>query len=135
MQNIALRQKQMKVAVFHPLKIGFNGWPPLRMDSIARFSICIVMAIFSCNHPEKMGQGNLPPAIVKKDSAVARFAIKEMANKKDPVCGMPLTAGIGDTLYYKGKVLGFCSAECKQEFIKDPPKYIAAAEPKNKSGK
>ncbi len=41
-------------------------------------------------------------------------------NKKDPYCGMPVTAGITDTVHYKGKVYGFCSDECKQLFLKDP---------------
>jgi YHS domain-containing protein len=49
-------------------------------------------------------------------------------NKKDPSCGMPLTAGIGDTAHYKGKVLGFCSKECKEAFEKNPESMLAAAE-------
>jgi YHS domain-containing protein len=49
-------------------------------------------------------------------------------NKKDPSCGMPVTAGIGDTAHYKGKVLGFCSKECKEAFEKSPEAMLAAAE-------
>lgn len=49
-------------------------------------------------------------------------------NKKDPSCGMPVTAGINDTAHYKEKVLGFCSKECKDAFLKDPESMIAAAE-------
>lgn len=49
-------------------------------------------------------------------------------NKKDPSCGMPVTAGISDTAHYKEKVLGFCSKECKESFLKDPETMIAAAE-------
>ena len=41
---------------------------------------------------------------------------------------MPLTAGIGDTLHYKGFVLGFCSAECKKDFFKDPEGNFALAQ-------
>ncbi len=41
-------------------------------------------------------------------------------NKKDPNCGMPVTAGIEDTVHYNGKVYGFCSDECKQAFLKNP---------------
>lgn len=51
-------------------------------------------------------------------------------NTKDPACGMPVTAGIGDTAHYNGKVLGFCSTECKTSFKKDPAALIAAAEMK-----
>lgn len=45
------------------------------------------------------------------------------ANKMDPVCGMPITAGVSDTLSHDGHVLGFCSAECKDEFAKNSKDY------------
>lgn len=51
-------------------------------------------------------------------------------NRKDPSCGMPVTAGISDTAHYKGKVLGFCSKECKEDFQKNPEVLTAAAEMK-----
>ncbi len=49
----------------------------------------------------------------------------EFASKKDLACGMPLSAGLEDTAHYKGKIYGFCSAECKENFLKDPQKYLA----------
>lgn len=49
-------------------------------------------------------------------------------NKKDPSCGMPVKAGISDTAHYKNKVLGFCSKECKDAFLKNPEANLAAAE-------
>jgi YHS domain-containing protein len=49
-------------------------------------------------------------------------------NRKDPSCGMPVTAGINDTAHYKDKVLGFCSKECKDDFLKNPEGNLAAAE-------
>ncbi len=51
-------------------------------------------------------------------------------NKKDPSCGMPVTAGISDTSHYKDKVLGFCSKECKESFLQNPEANLAAAEMK-----
>ena len=56
------------------------------------------------------------------------YAVSLVNNKKDPTCGMPVTAGIGDTTHYEGHVLGFCSAECKAEFLKNPKAGLAAAE-------
>ena len=47
--------------------------------------------------------------------------------KKDPACGMPLTAGLEDTTRYKGKLYGFCSKECMNEFLKNPDGYSAKA--------
>ena len=49
-------------------------------------------------------------------------------NKKDPACGMPVSAGISDTAHYKDHTLGFCSKECKETFHKNPELYIAAAD-------
>lgn len=48
-------------------------------------------------------------------------------NKKDPSCGMPVSAGIIDTAHYKNLVLGFCSTECKADFLKNPKAMLAAA--------
>jgi len=48
-----------------------------------------------------------------------------LAGKTDLSCGMPLSAGLEDTVNYKGKIYGFCSKECKNEFLKDPEAHIA----------
>ena len=40
------------------------------------------------------------------------------ASKRDTVCGMPLSAGVADTLHVNGKIYGFCATECKEEFVK-----------------
>ena len=56
------------------------------------------------------------------------YDVKILDNKKDPTCGMPVTAGVSDTAHYKNKVVGFCSRECKAEFLKNPEVNIAAAE-------
>ncbi len=44
---------------------------------------------------------------------------------KDFVCGMPIKAGVEDTAHYNGKVYGFCSKECKDEFAKSPESFLA----------
>ena len=46
-------------------------------------------------------------------------------NKKDFICGMPVTAGVADTANYNGKVYGFCSAGCKEEFLKNANQYLS----------
>ena len=66
---------------------------------------------------------------VSEDSVIS-YDISLVDNKKDPTCGMPVTAGISDTAHYNNKVLGFCSAGCKEEFLKNPKANIAAAEMK-----
>ena len=54
------------------------------------------------------------------DTAKPKFTKEMIDNKKDPSCGMPMSSGIEDTVHYAGKVYGFCSSECKQEFLKNP---------------
>jgi YHS domain-containing protein len=66
---------------------------------------------------------------VTEDSVIS-YDISLVDNKKDPTCGMPVTAGISDTAHYDNKVLGFCSVGCKEEFLKNPKANIAAAEMK-----
>jgi YHS domain-containing protein len=47
------------------------------------------------------------------------------ALKIDPVCQMPITAGVSDTAIYENKVYGFCAPECKEDFKKDPQSFLA----------
>ncbi len=65
---------------------------------------------------------------VAAEDSVTSYDISLVDNKKDPTCGMPVTAGISDTAHYDNKVLGFCSTGCKEEFLKNPKANIAAAE-------
>jgi putative intracellular protease/amidase/YHS domain-containing protein len=53
-------------------------------------------------------------------------AIKNIkfANKKDFICGMPISTEMADTANYKGQVYGFCSKTCKDEFNKNPASYL-----------
>jgi YHS domain-containing protein len=67
---------------------------------------------------------------VAAEDSVISYDISLVDNKKDPTCGMPVTAGISDTAHYDNKVLGFCAAGCKEEFLKNPKANIAAAEMK-----
>jgi YHS domain-containing protein len=66
-------------------------------------------------------------AIMPADSTKS-FDQALVDNKKDPSCGMPVSAGVSDTLHFKGKVLGFCSTECKDSFMKDSAKAYASIE-------
>lgn len=48
----------------------------------------------------------------------------KVVNEKDPICDMKTADYLQDTAIYKGKIYGFCSANCKNEFKKDPEKYV-----------
>jgi YHS domain-containing protein len=93
------------------------------------FAACITLSTLA------IGCTNAPKVSTEKtaDSAAAmpievKYSASIVNNKKDPSCGMPVTAGISDTMHYNGKVIGFCSAECKADFAKDATKKITGVE-------
>jgi YHS domain-containing protein len=56
---------------------------------------------------------------VMKVAASHKIDISKLAiEKRDPTCGMPVKAGVVDTITIKGKLYGFCAKECKDEFLK-----------------
>lgn len=46
-------------------------------------------------------------------------------NKFDPICEMETADHVSDTIHYQGKVYGFCSSGCKEEFAKNPEQYLS----------
>jgi YHS domain-containing protein len=89
----------------------------------------LILFVVSCGQGEpKKEKPMADTSMAMKADTVKQYPIALVDNKKDPSCGMPLTAGIGDTAHYKGKTIGFCSAECKAAFEKNPEAGIVAAE-------
>jgi YHS domain-containing protein len=92
--------------------------------------ILVVMAA-ACNNDKSKENGS-----EKKDTVLSaapkadpvKFTIAMVDNAKDPSCGMPVAAGIEDTLHYNNKALGFCSKECKEDFVKNAAKAFATVE-------
>lgn len=82
----------------------------------------------SCGQQKESGSQNAvisadpsakPAMAVEKNDELEKLA----ENKSDPVCKMPVTAGVSDTLSYDGHVIGFCSPECREEFAKSPKDF------------
>ncbi len=99
------------------------------LKGVKLFSIFFSVFLMACGNDaasktETMDSTSTSTAV---DSTVT-YDISLVDNKKDPTCGMPVTAGISDTAHYEGKVIGFCATGCKEEFLKDPKSSIAAAE-------
>ena len=91
--------------------------------------IALSMVFVSCNNTEAPNQEVTDTTSqTNMEAAAASFPVSMVNNKKDPTCGMPVTAGISDTAHYKDKVIGFCSSGCKDEFKLAPEANIAAAE-------
>ena len=90
----------------------------MKMIHAAIIILFIGTIVVSCNQ----GQNAINAEPAKTDST--KYTVAMVDNKKDPVCGMPTAQEIGDTAHYKGKVYGFCSKECKDEFLKNPDSYL-----------
>jgi YHS domain-containing protein len=97
------------------------------------FCVMAMGVMASCHQGVTSQQAAADQAAKARDStaqAAAAFkkaVISLVDYKKDPACGMPLTAELEDTTRYKGKLYGFCSKECKEEFLKNPEGYSAKA--------
>ena len=102
------------------------------MKKVAGIILVASFVIVACNNVVK-DDHKMSEKEVKKDT-ITEHTINPglLVNKKDPVCEMPIAAGVTDTVTYKGNLLGFCSEECKSEFMKKPEDYIAKAELKIK---
>lgn len=62
----------------------------------------------------------------KKSTSSAKSTAKKVrfANAEDPICHMKTENDMKDTAVYKNKTYGFCSSYCKDEFKKNPEKYV-----------
>jgi YHS domain-containing protein len=109
----------------------FNQFLTKKISMRTNFAIATILALTftACDssQPKETTPAPAATAIMPVDSTKS-YDIALVNNKKDPACGMPVTAGIADTAHYKDKVLGFCGTECKNEFNKHPEALIAAAE-------
>jgi len=65
------------------------------------------------------------PKVKHKKKSVSSTSNKvKFANAKDPICNMETEADMKDIAVYKNKAYGFCSTYCKDEFLKNPEKYV-----------
>lgn len=93
-------------------------------------SVFLFLFLFSCQSGTSDTNKTAKDSITVSKDTSKLFEHMLVDNRKDPSCGMPVTAGISDTAHYKDKVLGFCSKECKEDFQKNPDLLIVAAEMK-----
>lgn len=85
------------------------------LNGIALFSFFLT----SCNG----GNGTHSP---EPEKAGIDIKVSDLASNKDFICDMELSdGGIADTASYEGKLYGFCDPGCKEEFLKDPAKYLS----------
>lgn len=87
-------------------------------------SFIVLVCFISCQASTVKVETKVPAEIMEQPTPKKKFGDVVFDSKKDIVCTMPISAGVTDTLHYKGKVYGFCSSGCKEEFVKAPAKYL-----------
>ena len=99
--------------------------------SLGLMVVCGSIFLIACGNETASSTTTMDSTVtLAAEDSVISYDISLVDNKKDPTCGMPVTAGISDTAHYDNKVLGFCAAGCKEAFLKNPKANIAAAEMK-----
>ncbi|UOU99006.1 YHS domain-containing protein [Chryseobacterium daecheongense] len=88
------------------------------MKSKIIITALLSMSLFSCAQ-------EAPKVKHKKSMSSSKENIKnvKVVNAEDPICHMKTAEFLKDTVVYKNKTYGFCSAYCKDEFKKNPEKY------------
>lgn len=85
------------------------------------------MLLTACNSKQEGSQSETTATTENTaNTADVNIPLASLASNKDHVCGMELSeGGVTDTLQLGEKVYGFCAAECKAEFAKNPDQYLA----------
>ncbi len=98
----------------------------IKITSLVFFAAIVFIA---CNNnKENVAEKKDSAAMQSSKTDSIKYTVLMVDNAKDPTCGMPVGAGIEDTLHYNNKSIGFCSKECKEDFVKNAPKSFAAVE-------
>lgn len=79
------------------------------------FLVILITCQFSCMYNNQIKEKEATVDTAKAEKKL--FANIQFASKKDTSCGMPLSAGVEDTVHLKNKIYGFCSKECKDDFV------------------
>ncbi len=109
----------------------------MRKSMISTSLFALVISAAACNQSQKQTTENrkqIPDSTsnsamyTPSNDTVKKIAIREadLADKKDPVCGMPAFRYMKDTALFNNKIYAFCSDECKREFVKNPAEYVKA---------
>ena len=107
---------------------SFYNFNQLKIYSMKKITICLALAvaIFSaCNQATKKEAA--PASATTQDSTAAAgpdYSKLAFASDKDLSCGMPLSAGVQDTAMVGDKIYGFCSKECKHDFLAHQEQYL-----------
>ncbi len=84
--------------------------------------LLLIVLAFSCNKKETKVEIHETKSLIDAKNPLNKL---KYANKIDFYCKMDITKyGVSDTVSYKGKLYGFCSTMCKEEFLMKPKEYL-----------
>jgi YHS domain-containing protein len=87
--------------------------------------ILAIVLFASCSSNEKKPEHLAAPTTTQNsESKLIKIDPKLLAMQTDTVCGMDLKYGVADTLTADGKIYGFCSSSCKNEFVAQLAKQV-----------
>lgn len=92
------------------------------MNRRTKITYAIVLIIFTaCNAGDKGNIHNKETNVMQMPAETSKRGFEgiRFASKRDTICHMPVNnETAADTLVLDGKVYGFCSKECKEDFAK-----------------
>lgn len=89
------------------------------MKSKVILTALLSVSLMACAQETPKVKHKKAKTTTKADAKTVKFA-----NATDPICNMPTEADMKDIAVYKNKTYGFCSAYCRDEFKKNPEKYV-----------
>ncbi|MFC0777018.1 YHS domain-containing protein [Flavobacterium sp. HJSW_4] len=89
-----------------------------------------IITLLSCNKEVKKAHPHDHPHSMESENMYKdpKNPLNKLAyaSKLDFTCNMDVSKyGVSDTVTYKGKLYGFCSTVCKDDFMKKPDEYLA----------
>lgn len=95
----------------------------MKTNTILAITILSIFSI-SCGEKQEHKEMEVKSANAEVMHAAHNLDVK-VENKIDPICEMETEGHVSDTIHYEGKVYGFCSSGCKEEFAKNPTAHLS----------
>jgi YHS domain-containing protein len=86
--------------------------------------VAIVLSVAGCTEKAQTKENELHGASEQLTINATTNADTNSSKEIDVVCKMKVDKSVIDTSVYKGKTYYFCSPYCKNEFEKDPEKFL-----------
>ena len=86
--------------------------------------VALILSVAGCTEKAQTKENELHGASEQVTNNATTNAESNSSKEIDVVCKMKVDKSVIDTSVYKGKTYYFCSPYCKNEFEKDPEKFL-----------